>query len=412
MTPSEQLVFDLCRRSALSLWAYANPRRNDGRELCDVLLVFGEDVVIFSVKEIALNEAADPEVAAERWTRKAIDESVPQLIGAHRELTRMRQVVRHDGAAGIELPAVEKRRVYLVAVAAGGKRRVPFAGGGRDGGRYVHVMEAEALREILGELDTTPDFLEYLKAKEDFQGSIVCEGEENLFAVYLHAGRKMPTGLHMVIAQDDLWSELRSKPEFQRRKEEDKVSYWWDEMLERFIGDYDVSAEAGTSPTQHETAVRVLAAENRFARRILSGACVNWLQGREAGTRNLKSPTSGVGYVFGTFPRNWDRKYRQTELEARCFVARSPSVLNCETVIGIATEVYDAAGYSMDSVYLHMPRWTEQDEEVAQETRRRFGILQEPRFSSGSFHEFPAAVPSRTPRADKNRRKRERRARR
>ena len=63
MTPSEQLVFDLCKRSALSLWSYPNPRRVDGRELCDVLVVFGGSAVIFSVKEIALNEQADPAVS-------------------------------------------------------------------------------------------------------------------------------------------------------------------------------------------------------------------------------------------------------------------------------------------------------------------------------------------------------------
>lgn len=348
MTPSEQLVFDLCRRSALSLWAYANPRRLDGRELCDVLLVFGASVVIFSVKEVAFNEAADPEVAAKRWVRRAIDESVGQLAGAHREVGRMSQVVRHDGSHGIDLPPPGARRIHLVAVAAGGKRRVPFAGGSAEGGLYIHAIEAEALNEILGELDTAPDFLEYLGAKEAFKGSVVCAGEENLFAASLHQGRKLPEDLHMLIAEEGLWKQVQSKPEFRARKEADKVSYWWDEMIERFIADYDVSAEAGTSPSEHERAIRVLAAENRFARRILSTACLDWLQRKEPGTRNLRSPTPDIGYVFGTFPRDWDRKYRQTELEVRCFVARGPATLNCAPVIGIATEVYDSSGFSMD----------------------------------------------------------------
>jgi hypothetical protein len=48
LTRSEKVVFDLCRKSALSLWSYANPRKRDRRkELCDALIVFGDRVVIF-----------------------------------------------------------------------------------------------------------------------------------------------------------------------------------------------------------------------------------------------------------------------------------------------------------------------------------------------------------------------------
>ena len=41
MTPSEEMVFSLCRKSFLSLWSYANPLRAPGKELCDVLVVAG-----------------------------------------------------------------------------------------------------------------------------------------------------------------------------------------------------------------------------------------------------------------------------------------------------------------------------------------------------------------------------------
>lgn len=110
MTPSETLVFDLCRRSFLSLWSYSSPQRPDGRELCNALMVFGARVVVFSVKDIAFNDGADPEVAAKRWTRKAIDESVGQLRSARCEFARMNRVVRSDGSSGVDLPAVEQRR--------------------------------------------------------------------------------------------------------------------------------------------------------------------------------------------------------------------------------------------------------------------------------------------------------------
>ena len=120
MTPSEQLVFELCKQSFLSMWSYANPRRPDGRELCDALVVFGNRIVIFSVKEIALKQHHDPAIAGQRWVRKAVDESRAQLLGARREIAAMNHVVRSDGTAGVALPPADQRRVHLVAVAAGG----------------------------------------------------------------------------------------------------------------------------------------------------------------------------------------------------------------------------------------------------------------------------------------------------
>jgi len=54
LTPSEQYLGRLCKRSFLTLWSYANLFRNqkvrgkgDGKELCDLLVVFGKHIIIF-----------------------------------------------------------------------------------------------------------------------------------------------------------------------------------------------------------------------------------------------------------------------------------------------------------------------------------------------------------------------------
>lgn len=409
MTPSEKLVSDLCTRSFLSLWSYASPQRPDGRELCDALVVFGESVVIFSVKDIALSDHSDPGVVHKRWTKKAIDDSIKQLGGAKRILATMGGVVRQDGSPGVSLPPLESRRVHLVAVAAGANRTLPIAGGDRDVG-YVHVLDEIALRTVLGELDTTPDFLHYLRAKESFRGTIVCEGEENLLGVYIHAGRTLPDQ-HMLLIDGDIWAEIATKPEFIARKTENEVSYWWDRTIETLIADYQLEPESGPSPTEHELLVRTMAAENRLARRVLSGACLDWLHRQKAGARNV-APISGTAYVFATYPRDYSREYRVADLRARCLVARSPSVIGTETVVGIGTEVYDPSGYSLDAIYLHMPNWRPEDEQIARELRERFGIMEAPQRLAASVEEFPLPRRARPTRAEKNRRKRERRGRR
>ncbi|WP_437780710.1 NERD domain-containing protein [Sorangium sp. So ce1097] len=407
MTPSEQLVFDLCSKSFLSLWTYANPQRPNGKELCDVLLVFGDRIVLFSVKESVLKKSADPEVAARRWLRTAVDASIDQLLGAKRQLATMTHVIRADGSNGIHLSPADSRRVHLVAVAAGGDRSVPFSGGERSADAYVHVVDEFNFRELLGELDTVSDFLHYLEAKEAFKGTIVCEGEDNLLAIYLHQGRRLPDEVHLLIVEDGLWKKVQKKPEFRARKEEDRVSYWWDDLVERFIDDYRIEPERGPSLSDHERVVRTMAAEDRLARRALSCAFLDWLHRKQAGARNLVSP-SNVAYVFATYPRDLPREERVKDLMARGIVARSPSMTGRETVVGLGTEVYDPSGFSFDVVYIHQPEWTSEDEEVAKLAREGFQIMQEPTAQRLSIDEFPRS----TSRAEKNRKKRERRSRR
>jgi hypothetical protein len=405
MTPSEKLVYELCNRSFLSLWSYASPRRPDGRELCDALVVFSESIVVFSVKDIALSTHDDPAVVEKRWTKKAVDDSIKQLAGAKRVLGSMSSVVRQDGTPGVALPDTASRKTHLVAVAAGANRTFPIAGGDRDVG-YVHVLDEIALRTILGELDTAPDFLRYLQAKEAFRGTILCEGEENLLAAYVHAGRRLAEQ-DLMILEGDLWTEIKSKPEFIARQTADEISYWWDRTIETLIKDYELEPEVGPSPSEHELLVRTMASEDRFSRRVLSGACLDWLNARKAGARNLASK-SGTAYVFATYPRDHKRELRVDDLGARCFIARSPAVLVRPTVIGLATEVYDPSGYSLDAMHLHRPEWRAEDEATAQEMKERLGILDAPERHIASLEEFPA-VRKQLSRVEKNRQKGQRR---
>lgn len=82
-TESERLLARLAQRSFLRFWTYANVYRDQagGKELCDLLVVFDEDVVIFSDKDIAFTHA-DTDLGWQRWVTSAIDSSVRQLRGA------------------------------------------------------------------------------------------------------------------------------------------------------------------------------------------------------------------------------------------------------------------------------------------------------------------------------------------
>lgn len=53
LTASEKVLADLCGKSFLSLWSYPNLYRKSGKELTDLLVVFGDDVIPFADKSCA-----------------------------------------------------------------------------------------------------------------------------------------------------------------------------------------------------------------------------------------------------------------------------------------------------------------------------------------------------------------------
>ena len=77
-TDSERFLFAQCQRSYLQLWSYANVFRNqgklgdgDGKELCDVMVVLGNSVVLISDKNCAFPETGDLELDWQRWEKRA-----------------------------------------------------------------------------------------------------------------------------------------------------------------------------------------------------------------------------------------------------------------------------------------------------------------------------------------------------
>ena len=63
-TPAERYLEALCERNFLSLWSYPRPFRNQGgnKELCDLLVVMGDDVIVFSDKHCVLKPKSTLEV--------------------------------------------------------------------------------------------------------------------------------------------------------------------------------------------------------------------------------------------------------------------------------------------------------------------------------------------------------------
>ena len=86
-TATEQLLAALCEQSFLKLWSYPNPHRDDGKELCDLLAVFENNVCIFVDRESRKLQGDDATLTDwNRWKREVVDAQVRSVHGVERYL--------------------------------------------------------------------------------------------------------------------------------------------------------------------------------------------------------------------------------------------------------------------------------------------------------------------------------------
>lgn len=393
---AEQIVYDICRRSFLSLWSYANPLGKDSKELCDVLIVCDPDIIIISVKDIKITNSGDISTDWERWRKRAIYASAKQIYGAQRWLEGASNVIRSDGSSGIKLPEKQQRRIHRVAIALGDQGKAPIKFGDLGKG-FVHVFDGLSLNIIMGQLDTIVDFVEYLSAKEELylsgKKTIFHGGEEDLLALYMQNGHKFPPQFDMLILDDNLWTGFKESEAYKAKRKEDDVSYTWDRLIELLCSDIlHGNLEFGPDLNESEVAVRTLAREDRFGRRLLGKSFVEFYElARQNKVRSrMVLGNSNTTYVFLGMPHGEDRAYRKAELGGRCLVARGLNK-DRDTVIGLATERYEEGkGFSFDLAHFFIPQWTDELQKQVEYAQKEFGYFAKPQLTRIHEDEYPS----------------------
>lgn len=315
---SEKFLGDLCEHSFLSLWCFRNPysdrhldARKIGKELCDLLVVFGDDVLIFSDKSCEYPANAEKREALDwsRWYRRAIKKSCEQLHGAKRWIRQHPNRLFSDPACQIPLPAImppaDRMRVHRIAVALGARDRCrKFFGGGSgslmtwstleagelqpftlgpetcNSGSFVHVFDEVTLPIVMRERDTIADFCRYLRKKEELFAStmVISPGEEALLSHFLRtidatgyhgfipAGEEPPDGITF---EEGLYEDLASLPEYRHAQLANKPSYAWDKLIEYFTRLFRAGDIPAMSLGDFERGLRAMAATTRVERRPL-----------------------------------------------------------------------------------------------------------------------------------------------
>ncbi|MCD9014437.1 hypothetical protein [Parachryseolinea silvisoli] len=335
----EEFVNQLAYSSFFEHWCYPGPRDETGdkKEICDLLILFGDTLIIVSVKNYEFKDMY------ERYLRRTIDKAVKQIYGAERKLfTSNRDIyIKHPQREVERFPKEKIKNIQRIIVNLGeGVRFYPFNQETIDD-KFITVWDKEAFETIVRELDTIPDFLDYLQKREElFSGksvtilpgeeydfspntaaqffqyaekqfnptekqSILISGtEHDLLASFLKNEKKFPDNMRsrdvngMFVQFDGNWAEFIQNKQVINKKELDKESYFLDDLVKR-----EILSQKNAQSIELATA---LMSFNRFDRRVISKNFLQFFHSYKdmSGSKFARryGDFNGIGIVFAFYP--------------------------------------------------------------------------------------------------------------
>jgi hypothetical protein len=451
VTPTEELLYSLCQSTFLRLWSYANPFKDDGKEFCDLIAVFDRHVFIFFDRDSRRFEGASKDILVtwQRWKKEAIDKQIKTALGAERYL-RSRRAIYLDQAATkpLPIPIPEDPIIHKVIVAHGAKEACEaFSednvygsigvsyGPDDDGSQFpflvslkssekVHLLDAHNLGIILGELDTFSDlsryFLEKERAIDQYVHLSYC-GEEDLLAHYfLNYDDKRKTyrigtpdtNVHGLHIGEGEWYDFSRGDVYRRRKDANRTSYLWDDLIQRTCDNFLAGTSGGNSDIfAGKSAIKDMAREPRFSRRAL---CDNMFEKIDAFPDELKAGSVArhmsvmpsfypdTRYIFLQLEPDYSIDYESEYREAR----RHMLTVACGTlknkfphlkkVIGIAIDApKHAKSNSEDFILLECENWSEEEREYYEEENKILGFFESPNLQNEIRQTFDFPLPSK-----------------
>lgn len=453
ITTAEKYLKRLCDHTFLSLWSYSGVCRDQGiartgrgKEVCDLLVVFEEHIIIFSDKDCEFPDTGNLELDWSRWFRRAVLKPAKQVWGAERWIKSYPNRLFLDLACTqpfpISLPDPLSAQFHRVVVAHNVSERCQAELGGsgslmivpgivgeahcasfREGGRpfaigqlapdkgYVHVLDDTSLDIVLRTLDTIMDFVNYLSRKEDLirRGKLfTAAGEDDLLAFYLtHLNESgehdfvMPPDYDGMVIDEGLWEDFVQSPERQAQLVANQISYSWDALIEAFSKHILENTQYYTTHPGIDTSernIRFLAREPRTRRRLLARSLVEFIESTPSSYRAtrvmLPSEEGDPFYVFLLLPHLQSvpyaeyREVRMKLLEACCLATKLkfPDALD---IVGIATETGVDGNRSEDAMYYDARGWGPEEQAEAQSLQEDLGLLTKTTMFQSTEKEYP-----------------------
>jgi len=337
--------------SFIEHWCYPSPKDESGdkKEICDLLILFGENLIIISVKNYEFKDFYS------RYFRRTIEKAVKQIYGAERKLLNSDRdiFIKHPNRDIERFPSEKIRNIYRVIINLGeGVRFYPFNQETKDE-KFITLLDKEAFQTIVRELDTIPDFLEYLQKREllfadktvtilpgdedDFPAetaqqffeyaqnqfnpnekkSILISGtEHDILAHYLKNERTFPEYIQskeyngMFVQLDGNWTDFNQRQQVKEKRELDKNSYFLDELVKR-----EILNNHNENSIDLATAIMSF---NRFNRRVISNNFLQFFDTYKDAKGNFLARRytdfDGTGIVFAFYPQEMPQEMVNTLL--------------------------------------------------------------------------------------------------
>ncbi len=415
VTVTERMLAEFCEKSFLKLWSYPNPHKDDGHELCDLLAVFGNHVFIFFDRENELSEDPDkdPKVLWDRWKRNVIDRQIKTAHGAERYIRSGRPIFL-DAKGAKPFPFVFDRDavvIHKIIVAHGAKEACERASQQNiygslaitytetDGGptepfhieidkrKPVHILDSHNMPILLRELDTVTDFAAYLnekvRAASAFDYLSYC-GEEDLLGHYLlnydattkrHVIGPKKGSFNGVMIGEGEWHDFVQTDLYKNTKNVDRISYFWDELIQRTCqNSLDGTLGGNSDILRGESAIYEMVKEPRFMRRGLAEKMLSAVERfPDVGEFSrqvtfLPSFEPNVAYVLlqlrvsDALRAEPDyREKRQTLLEIACGAAKNKFPYLVKVIgIGIDAPKFSDGTVAEDFILMPCEVWTDE----------------------------------------------------
>jgi hypothetical protein len=457
VTSSEKYLGKLCERNFLSLWSYPGVFRDqgqpgsggDGKEICDLLVVFDQHIIIFSDKHCTFKPQADQKIAWKRWFKNAVEKSADQAWGAKRWIESFPNRIFVDRECTqrlpIDLPPQGSAVFHLVVVAHGISSHIKQAYPGSSGSliidtaikdfqnhnrpftigdlspakAFVHVFDDDSLNSVMSTRDTISDFVSYLSKRQRLfrdKATIIAPGEEEILAVYLETFNsenehdfvfvnKAGEPYARIGLEEGLWDDFINSPKRRAQIEADKISYSWDALLDKFNffamrGEQYFVSGGGLKDT--ERALRLMAREPRWKRRYLAQDLNGMVNSTSTTDRRLQvhppCRPNDPYYVLLLFPAlhfKSNEEYRTTRREflKNCCLVTKLQFPDAKDIVGIASESGpNNDGRSEDVMYMDVRVWDSKIEPELMLMKEKLGILMNARQISVHQSEFPDVI--------------------
>ncbi|WP_236979857.1 hypothetical protein [Membranihabitans maritimus] len=333
-TIGENFVNELAFNSFFKFWCYPNPKFENGdkKEICDLLILFNSIAIIISVKNYEFKGKHF------RYFNNTIEKSVKQLHGAYRLLFGNQEVkIKHPDKELETFPKNQIKKFFLLTINLGEDVKFyPFNQVTKNDD-YVTIFDKDSFQTIIKELDTIPDFIDYLEKRESLfknKFTLILPGgeydfpletqkeffqiagenntdfilisgtEKDLLAHFFKNKRNFPdalnkdsNGFYLIIDED--WKDFQKEEKVRNKLRANRASYFIDKFVQHELF-------VNLNPMREKLA-KTLLSFDRLTRRMISNSYFEFHDrykdkkglyfGRRYGDFN------GVGIVF-TFYTN------------------------------------------------------------------------------------------------------------